>query len=191
MNTPAHATLNLLLLGRKNRPETAVPIVLGAVLPDVPMMVFYAYEKLIQNTPEQVIWSERYHQPGWQALFDVFNSLPLIMLGMLLAYKLGASRWTWFFASMALHVFGDLPLHHGPDAHRHFFPLSCWRFYSPVSYWHPDHYGGIVSAIEAALVFIGSVFLMRRYESRRLRVLVASIAVFYALYWGYVIVVWM
>ena len=53
MNTPAHATLNLLLLGRKNRPETAVPIVIGAALPDVPMFIFYAYEKLIQNTPEQ------------------------------------------------------------------------------------------------------------------------------------------
>ena len=191
MNTPAHATISLLLLGRKNRPETAVPIVIGAALPDVPMMVFYAYEKLIQNTPEGIIWSDRYHQPGWQALFDVFNSLPLIMLGMLLAYKLGASRWTWFFAGMALHVFGDLPLHHGDDAHRHFFPLLCWKFYSPVSYWDPDHYGGIVSAIEAALVFIGSILLMFRYESLRHRVLVASIAVLYALYWGYVIVVWM
>ena len=111
MNTPAHAVVSLLVLGRRSRPELTAPIVTGAVLPDAPMLVFYVWEKLLAGTPESVIWSSRYFEPAWQAFFDAFNSLPLIALGLLGAWLLRAPRLLACFASMGIHALGDLPLH--------------------------------------------------------------------------------
>ena len=87
--------------------------------------------------PERVIWSTRYFDPGWQTCIDSFNALPLIGLGAFIAWRARASAWLAFFASMAVHCVTDL-LVHREDAHAHFFPLSSWRFVSPVSYWDPE-----------------------------------------------------
>ena len=56
---------------------------------------------------------------------------------------------------MVLHSLLDLPVHND-DAHRHFFPLSNYRFISPISYWDPNHYGGIVSVVELLLVLLAT-----------------------------------
>lgn len=189
MNTPAHAILNLCLLGRKEKPSLATPILFGAFLPDMPMVFFYGYVKLIQNIPEQVIWSETYFKPFWQNIFDIFNSLPLILVAMAVALFQKSPWFFAFFSSMAFHVFGDFPFHHD-DAHRHFLPFSHWRFASPVSYWDPQHYGQYVSLLEASLVLIGSFFLFRRYESKKVKVFVAAVGLIYLLYWGYAIWMW-
>ena len=81
MNTPGHAVVNLLVLGKRDRRSLFAPIAFGAVLPDLPMFVFYAYQKSWLKAPERVIWAEAYHDLSWQAFFDVFNSLPLLALG--------------------------------------------------------------------------------------------------------------
>lgn len=47
-------------------------------------------------------------------------------------------------------------------AHRHLFPLSDWRFASPVSYWDPAHHGDVFLAAEADLVALGGLVLLRR-----------------------------
>ncbi|MBA2492900.1 MAG: hypothetical protein H0V34_14845 [Gammaproteobacteria bacterium] len=188
MNTPAHAVINWLILGRGDRPELAVPIVAGSLLPDLSMIVFYIYLKAL-GTQESVIWSVHYHQRQWQAFFDVFNSIHLILAGLAISWRLRATRWAAFFAGMGLHVLFDLPLHHD-DAHRHFFPFSDWRFFSPISYWDPAHYGDIVSACEIVVVAVGSVVLWRRYESMCLRLMCAALALSYSLHWIYVFAVW-
>jgi len=54
-----------------------------------------------------------------------------------------------------------LALHHD-DAHRHFLPLSGFRFESPISYWDPAHYGLVFGAVELAGVVVGSIVLIRR-----------------------------
>ena len=161
MTTPAHAALSLIVLGRSER--NALPVALGAVAPDLPMLVFYLWERLARGVSEGRIWSERYFDPGWQVVFDIPSSIPLLVLALgillvLIGRRSTAGRtppagvaaaprparltaWALFVASMILHALGDLPLHR-EDAHRHFFPFSDWRFTSPVSYWDPDHYGG-------------------------------------------------
>jgi hypothetical protein len=53
--------------------------------------------------------------------------------------------------SLVCHSLLDFPVHHD-DAHRHFFPFSNYRFFSPFSYWDPNHYGRIVALIEMTLV---------------------------------------
>lgn len=189
MNTPAHAVINLLILGRKSQPENAFPIAFGAIAPDLPMFLFYFYEKVIRQTPESIIWSQHYYDRDWQIFFDLFNSLPLFLIGIALSYYYGATRLIALFASMALHAVEDFPLHND-DAHRHFFPFSNWRFHSPFSYWDPNSYGNIVGLLEAIAVLVGCFILLRRHTAVRSRLLIASVVALYIIYGAYAVVVW-
>jgi len=189
VNTPAHAIANLLILGRRERPETALPIVLGAILPDVPILLFYAWAKLARGLPESTIWTTAYYEPAWQNVIDGFHSLPLILLALLAAYLLKAPRATALFASMALHVPEDLLLH-AEDAHRHLYPFSDWRFQSPLSYWNPAHHGRLLAPLEALYVLCAAVVLARRYRTPWVRALLAGVVLLYAGYLGYVLWVW-
>jgi hypothetical protein len=190
MNTPAHAVINLLLMARKPGQnishKRSATIIAGALLPDLAIIVFYAWHLLL-GTPESQIWSVEYYRPVWQALIDSFNSIPFIGLAMLISWKTRHYLLLVFFSSMLLHVFGDLPLHHD-DAHRHFFPFSDWRFASPVSYWDPAHHGQWASLIEFAAVLAAAAFMYWRYLL--LRPWVTATTAVYLLYWIYVFVVW-
>jgi hypothetical protein len=190
MNTPAHAVINLLLLARKPGQNVShrhsATIIFGALLPDLVIIVFYAWHLLL-GTPESQIWSVEYYRPLWQGWIDIFNSIPLIGLAMLISWKTRHYLLLAFFSSMLLHVFGDLPLHHG-DAHRHFFPFSDWRFASPVSYWDPAHHGRWASLIEFTGVIAAAAFMYWRYAL--LRPWVTATTVVYLLYLIYVFVVW-
>lgn len=190
MNTPAHVIVNLLILGRQDDGKSQLAITAGAVLPDAPIMFFYAVEKLLNHVPEAVIWTERYYHAGWQNLIDTFHSLPLLIAGIGFAWMARSKVGLLILGSMGLHVLEDLPLHHD-DAHRHLYPFSDWRFHSPVSYWDPSHYGTIVSQLEIAVVIIGTLVLLRRYRTWTGRTIVGSIGVIYALYFGYVALMWM
>jgi len=181
--------VNLLLLGKRDRPSLFGPIALGAILPDLPMLLFYAHQKVWLGTSEGTIWSESYYLAGWQALFDVFNSLPLMALAGLVAYWRRSPRIVAFCASMLFHAVCDLLLHHD-DAHRHFFPFLEWRFFSPVSYWDPRYYGDVVSSIEIFVVVVGASWLFRRYPAKGARGLLGFILASYVLYIAYAFVVW-
>lgn len=161
MNTPSHIILNALVLGTGPRKALWLPITAGALVPDLPMVGFYVYQRSLRHAPESQIWNDLYFEPHWQAFFDGFNSLPMALLGALAAWRLARPAWVAFFLSVGLHCLGDLPLHR-EDAHGHFFPISDWRFVSPVSYWDPSFHGSWVAAGEGILVIAGSLSLMRR-----------------------------
>ena len=83
------------------------------------------------------------------------------------------------FALAALaHLAADLPVH-ADDAHRHFWPLTDWRFHSPISYWDRDHHGGLASMAEAVLGVVLCVVLWRRFGVAWVRVLLALAALTY------------
>ena len=131
------------------------------------MVVFYAAERLAGRS-ETVIWSTNYYQASWQVFFDAFNSLPAVALGLILAWRLRSPPLRLLFLSLGLHCLADLALHHD-DAHRHFLPLSSWRFASPVSYWDPDHFGRAFLALEFGFVLLSCAFLARRAGERAVR----------------------
>jgi len=189
VNTPAHAIVNLWLLGRRDKPRLALPILLGGILPDLPIVLFYAWEK-VRGVPERVIWSQHYFAPGSQVVADIGHAIPLLVLGYWLARRLHATRSAALLTSMMLHALVDLPLHHD-DAHRHLWPLSSWRFASPISYWDPAHGGRWATLAEIVLVLVGSAVLLRRFESRGIRIAIAAIATLYATFFAFVIVVWL
>jgi hypothetical protein len=136
VNTPTHAALNLLVLARKpGRPRSWV--VLGAVLPDLPMYVFFAYEAYGRRQSMERIFREIYFQPGWQALFDAFHSIPIfLVLGTWFLWRKNRVGQL-FAASLILHSLVDWPTHL-EDAHAYFWPI--WREPLPgwISYWHSD-----------------------------------------------------
>ncbi|MGJ3254392.1 MAG: hypothetical protein ACFE0J_25155 [Elainellaceae cyanobacterium] len=169
MNTPSHAIINLAILGQKSRPEWNRPIVLGALIPDLAMFVFYGWARLIAGMSETQIWDVAYYESFWQNTFDLWNSIPLALVGISLGVGLGRQKKLRSLgaaiaigcASILLHCLEDLLLHR-EDAHRHFWPLSNVRFQSPVSYWDPNHYGHIFVVFEVGLVLALSVYVFRR-----------------------------
>ena len=196
MNTPAHVIYSLVLLGRENAAKFVIAIAAGAVLPDLFMILFYAYEKLL-GTPEQVIWQDHYYRPFWQNLFDTTNSLPLLGIALAVAWYTRHRAWALLFASMMIHCLLDFPVHHD-DGHRHFFPFSEFRFRSPVSYWDPEHYGNLVAFVEMASFLFGAVFLWRgkgngakRAKTTRLRIVIILTATVYIGFIVFVVTTWM
>ena len=162
MQTPGHAVLNLALLGSGSHSALLLPILAGAVAPDVPIVVLYLREHYLRGLPDERIWSESYQQPFWLNLIHGVHSVPLTLLGVLVSLGAGSSALAAFFASALLHALEDLPVH-AQDAHRHFLPLSQYRFISPLSYWDPRYHGRAVALVEALLVLGAAVWLWPRF----------------------------
>ena len=185
MNTPGHVAVNLALLGKKGRPELSLPAITGALVPDAPIYIFYLYQKLFTSITEHEMWSDAYFRPHWQIIFDTFHSIPVALFAAFVAYRMGGTAWMIFFLSMTLHSVLDFPLH-GDDAHRHFFPLSDYRFESPVSYWDPRRYGLIASIAEIGVVMGTSTIIWMRKHSRLDRAAMIIVFLFYAVGFAFV-----
>jgi hypothetical protein len=179
VNTPSHAIVNAALLERWG----VAPALAGAVTPDVPIYVFYAWEKLRLHVPEPNIWRADYFASAWQPVIDALHSFPLIGLALVVAWRLDLPRLRVFSASLMLHALCDFPLHHD-DAHRQLFPLSDWRFRSPISYWDPRHHGALGAGIETACVVASCIALARRRRSFAARAGLAALAVVYLALWA-------
>ena len=180
MNTPGHYILNLALLGKTIAPRDNVAIAIGAILPDVPIFVFYLVAKYIYKMPEGKIWSEAYYEPVWQNLVALFHSIPLALIGAVAFYLLDGELGVILCISMVCHSLLDLPVHND-DAHRHFFPLSNYRFISPFSYWDTNHYGRTVAFIEIALVIAVNPIVIGLLNSPWTKGIVIAIDLFYVL----------
>ncbi|MEG3896805.1 MULTISPECIES: hypothetical protein [unclassified Microcoleus] len=164
MKTPSHAIINLALLGKRQLPQANLIIAIGGILPDIPIFLFYFWAKYIARLPPATIWSKAYYEPFVQDIVALFHSIPLAVIGWLIAYYFGWQSVQILFISMILHSLGDLPVHND-DAHRHFFPFSNYRFISPISYWDRNHYGSIVSFVEMLLVMLSSYYVFGFVQS--------------------------
>ncbi len=189
MDTGAHIVCNLVVQSRPSDRRIFAVVIIGAMLPDLPIMLFYAWESLVMNSTESAIWSELYYLPAWQNFFDTFNSLPFILVLLMLGMVFKKQLVVVLALSMTLHILLDLPLHND-DAHRHFFPLSDWRFASPVSYWDPRYHGEVMHLVQIALVTVGLVVLWLRHSERIERILLTMLGVIYLIFQIFVVTVW-
>jgi len=157
MITTTHAILNTALLGRKDRPERNWPLVIGSVLPDVPMFLYFFVLVFFKNH-----WGNGADEYHFRQLWvDWFHSIPLAASGLLICALMKYGQGAYLFAAMVLHDLEDLPVH-SVIAHRHFLPLSDWVFHSPISYWEFDHHAAIVAPLEWLVVVLCSIILWRR-----------------------------
>lgn len=174
MNTIAHMVLASAALARRDQAEKNWAALAGAIAPDASMFVFFGWS-LIQGWSGDETWNVQYWTQPWQTLGAISNSF--ILFGLLLAFSLWRNRpaLAAFSAAALLHLGLDFPLH-ADDAHRHFWPLTDWRFASPVSYWDPDQNGLIGSAFETLLALLATGILWLRFQALRWRALLLSLA---------------
>ena len=161
----------------------------GAVLPDLPMFAFYGYQKLWADRSEQEIWSSIYFQDNWQLFFDLFNSIP-IAIALIIVFRVTGLRWGVLLCGSALlHMLCDLPVHHD-DGHRHFLPLTQWRFESPVSYWDPNHHGMIFAICELVFSIGACTFVLVKNPSAPMRAIAGTTLAMYAIGIAFAITFW-
>ncbi len=165
MNTPSHLIVNLASLRRGEWRSMGWPIAIGALLADLPIFGFYFYHRAVAGSSEKAIWTDLYFRPEWQLFIDAFNSIPVALVLLVAAWARKAPMIAAFAASWVLHLGLDLPVHHD-DAHRHFLPMTSFRFESPVSYWNPAHYGAVGAGLEIALLAV-SAFIVGRWTRSR------------------------
>ena len=169
MTTHSHAILNIALLSKRDKPFLHRYAFIGAVIPDLPLFIFFIVESVIRKTPQRELWGSVYFTEAWQNFFDIFNSVPLILILLGIGYYLlNSEKITVFAWSLLIHCVFDFLTHHD-DGHHHFFPLSDFVFESPISYWDRDHYAAIVAPIERVVILAASIYLFPRLKTRLAR----------------------
>ncbi|WP_420862614.1 cobalamin biosynthesis protein CobQ [Algirhabdus cladophorae] len=173
MNTPAHLIFGLAAFSKKHQMETIFGALIGAMLPDVSLYLMAGVSIFLLDISPQIVFRDLYFSPQWQQVFAVDNSF--ILWGIGFAFALwGRVPWAIALTGAALlHIALDFPLHM-EDARAHFWPLTDWKFISPVSYWDNNHHGALIGGIEMALCAAMAIILWRRFTEIWVR---ASVAV--------------
>lgn len=175
MNTPAHLIMGAAAFGKPGNRGVTLAAVLGAFLPDLSLYLMAGVSIFILGISPQRVFDELYYSDAWQQVFAVDNSFVLwgIALGIAIWRKL---PWAVALCGAALlHLIFDFPLHNH-DARMHFWPVTDWKFISPVSYWEGSRGGNIVGMVELAIVIGLTIFLFLRFRDWLLRALFAVLA---------------
>lgn len=150
------------LLTRKDKPLRNSAVLLGSLLPDLSIFILFGWARA-NGIPQYEIWRTIYWQEPWQTLSAISNSVP-IWLAVLMLALFGRSKLVVAAAAAVLiHIALDFPVHAG-DAHKHFWPLTNWRFHSPLSYWDPGHHSRYVMLAELMLCIGCIVVLGQRFS---------------------------
>lgn len=162
MNTPAHLVLGLAFFGHRARPRVNLGALAGGLAPDLSLFALTGVSLFVLGIPAERVFGTLYYSDGWQAVFAVDNSFLLWGAGLAVALWRGALPWISFALSGLLHLLTDFLLH-GRDARAQFWPLSDWKYSSPVSYWDPTRYAGIVAPLEVGVVTLAALFVFWRH----------------------------
>lgn len=172
MNTPAHLLVGLGAMGRPGHRAIIAAALVGAIIPDLSLYVMIFWEAIIKGTSPEIIFNQVYFSDFWMAVFAIDNSLILWGLGLASAYALRREWAVALCGAALLHILTDFPLHM-EDARPHLWPLTSWKFISPISYWNPAHGGRWVGALEVTLCLLLTTYIWRRYRAWTLKGLVA------------------
>lgn len=170
--TQTHLLIAAAAFTKPGQTKRNIAVLTGALIPDAAIYLLFGYS-MIAGIPQSTLWNETYWQANWQIWITIGNSIPLY-LGLLIAALLlsapkeGRQSWQSLPAVFALaaltHLAGDLPVHND-DAHIHFWPLTEWRFNSPISYWDRNHHAGVFAPLEM-LLGLGLMILLFRPFTR-------------------------
>lgn len=187
MNTQSHVLMGALLFGR-TVPKLAWAGAAGGLVPDLPMFAIVGFLRLTGHEFEE-IFGKLYWKHWWQVANAIGHNFilwsVLSIVGAMLAKsasRISAERGALLFAlsgSALIHSAVDF-LCHRNDGHMHFWPLSQWRFVSPVSYWDSAHFGTQFSLFEATLGLVMAVLLFRTFRNKVVRAALVLAAGLYA-----------
>lgn len=168
MNTPTHLILSAAVFAKPNQRMVTAAALLGGFLPDFSLYFMYFWHKFVLKTSDAVIFGEIYYTPFWQLIFAIDNSFFVWGLLLVVAWLSRSAVFFAFSGSGFLHILFDFPFHND-DARAHFWPVSPWKFESPVSYWDPAHYGGVMQIVEFVFVIMLLSVLWHRFPGRKTR----------------------
>ena len=158
MNTPTHMLTAAALLTKSGDQRRNWVVLAGALVPDLSIFALVGWARLVENLPHRQIWSETYWQEPWQTFSAISNSFVIWVCVALLAYWFGWRIVMFLACAVLVHLSLDFPFH-AADAHKHFWPLTDWRFHSPLSYWNDHHHARWVGVLELGLVLISMAVL--------------------------------
>jgi hypothetical protein len=154
---------------------------LGGFTPDASIFIMVAYSRFA-DVAGASLWSRAgglYWQEPWQFFSAVSNSIPMWILFCAVGFAIFKKSTSLksvglavliFSSATLVHVMVDF-LTHASDAHVHFWPLTDWRFHSPVSYYERAFYGRIVGLFEVAMGLGIIVYLVTRFKYWPVRIL--------------------
>ena len=181
MITPSHMIYSWALAKatdpQPNKLRTLV-IVAGGLVPDLPAYTFFFVNTFILGTSQQLMWDVLYFDSAWSPLITLSHSLLLWPLLLLVATITKQRLLQWFSLSALLHASLDFFVHHD-DAYRHFWPLTDWRFFSPLSYYDPLYYGSWVNSVDSIIVIALLAWLGSIYNSKWARIGIGTLIVLY------------
>ena len=196
MNTQSHVIIGAALLGR-GLSKRAWIAAAGGFLPDIPMLLIVLALKLA-GFPAQQIFNEFYWQNWWQISNGLAHSFwlwgGLAVLAVVLRERLANTastidRWSLvlvFALSGLLHSVIDF-LCHREDAHMSLWPVTRWKFISPVSYYDHRYYGTAFSVFEAVLGLCLAILLFRQFRNFWVRLALVIAMTLYIAVPGYFI----
>ncbi len=178
MLTQTHALIAVALFAGNGPHARVASALAGALLPDADLWAMILTEAALGSSGCE-IFHYRFFEPRWQALQSVMNSAPVWLAVLAAGWHFERPLLRIAAAAALLHLGADFLLHHD-DARAHFWPLSDWRFRSPVSYWDPAHYGRLAAAAELLLGLALLLWLLRRARTRGAVALLAAAFLAYA-----------
>jgi len=159
MNTPAHLLLGAALFSKRDNTRLLTGALLGGLLPDLSLYVMAGVSIFILGITPNVVFSELYFSDSWQLVFSIDNSFLIWAVALAAAWYFKSPFFIALTSAALLHLACDFPLHND-DARLHFWPLTDWRFESPLSYWDSQHHAGIVAPLEGAAVAAALLYLL-------------------------------
>ncbi|QFU09049.1 hypothetical protein PARPLA_01816 [Rhodobacteraceae bacterium THAF1] len=175
MNTPAHLIMGAAAFGRPGQNTVIAAALAGGFAPDLSLYLMAGVALFVMSIPAEQVFGTLYYSDTWQTVFGIDNSFVLWGIGLAIAVWAG-SRWAVAFTGAALlHLIFDFPLH-SHDARMHFWPVTDWKFHSPISYWE-GRSGEVWSLIETGLVVVMSVWLIWRDFSLPWRLTFGALAI--------------
>jgi hypothetical protein len=180
--TSTHTLISLAVLSKRGEQKRNLAVFAGSLLPDLAIFLWAPYQYIFNDVSGDEIWNELYFAPPMQNLIAWFNSIPiyaaLAILGFSARSKTRGKLLLVFALAALIHIAGDMPVH-ADDAYRHFWPLSDWRFFSPLSYWDVDHHAGWVGKIDILIGLACVAILWRRFPARWGKIALSLTALLY------------
>ncbi len=171
MQTPTHALLAFALLAKEGDSKRNRIILIGSLIPDLFIYVCWIWLSA-HGVSQDKIWNEIYFESGVQFWSALSNSIPiyaaLAITGWIYRKKTTGLLLLVFALAALIHMATDFPFH-AEDVHQHFWPITHWKFHSPLSYWDPRHYGQIISSLETLLAFLCITALLKRLTGKKTR----------------------
>lgn len=183
MITTTHVVTNALVALRKKGGAAGVLdssdakwFVAGGLAPDLGLYLLSAGAAIYFPATRGMTFQESMHyvfddlffnDRSWVAIHNSLHS-PVVLGALAAIGKVtGKSGLVAFANGCLLHTAMDIPVHHN-DGPLVLFPLD-WktRVNSPVSYYHPDYYGKIVSPIDYAITILGGAAVAAAWFTRR------------------------